>query len=100
MFNKGAYRTIRGLKIIMSTINFESAVKLTSFAESAELVKNPHTGKLFISFSNGESAAISEKLAAEDPSNWKVSRLMVAKTSEGGLVCYEPGNSNVVRSLF
>ena len=84
----------------MGTIDFGSAVKLTSFAKNAELVKNPNTGKLFVSFSNGESAAVSEKLAAEDPSAWRVSRLMVAKTSEGGLVCYEPGNSNVVRSLF
>ena len=84
----------------MNTINFASAVKLTSYAKSAELVKNPHTGKVFISFSNGETAAVSEKLAAEDPNHWEVSRLMVAKTDEGGLVCYEPGNSNIVRSLF
>ena len=86
--------------IIMGTIDFESAVSLRNFAESAELVKNPNTGKLFVSFSDGQTAAVSEKLAAEDPSTWKVSRLMVAKTSEGGLVCYEPSNSNVVRSLF
>ena len=88
------------MRIMENTIQFESATSLKNFAESAELVKNPNTGKLFISFSSGQTAAVSEKLAETDPATWPISRLMVAPTSNGGLVCYQPGSSNVVRSLF
>lgn len=98
-FDSGVAPTI-GITKNLSAMKFDAkkTQSLLSYCKDNNIsaisqVKNPHTGKIFISFDNGSTAALSTKVTELNATT------QISQMADGGLIIHRKGSSSNVLSF-